>query len=324
MANSTVCSSVSGAFLRVLFLLILSTSAFAGRTHPRTGTMSPPIASDPALVWPNITGFVPDLDCPSLPGWPAERLAAEAAGPPSAIPAALHFVWVGGRPLPEKYCANLASFVSCLAPDAWSINLWTDGPLPPCLPGSVAVRNATRFIRADRGLAHALAARTNVGYKADLVRYALLAALGGVYSDIDATCLRSPAHAWRDPGGGGFVAWTGDPYWNLSNALEGFPVRSAIAAAVRACALAHAPTTPHTFIPYISGPSFFTTAVAQAVGAYKQEGGGSGQVAAAHNPHHGRHHHHVRLLPQPLFLTGQAVDGVPPFTVQTNDYNWKE
>jgi hypothetical protein len=346
------------------------------------------LPSDPAAVWPNITGYVPDLDCTALPGWPADALAAEAeagVGESATIPPALHFVWVGGRSaLPDKYCANLASFAACLAADpAWTINLWTDAPAPACVPAGVAVRNATAFIAgdaesaaADEGeaaphahhhhdpghpptttaLAAAMAARPNVGFKADLLRYALLARLGGVYSDIDATCLRSPAAAWRVRRAGGFVSWTGDPYNNLSNAAQGFPARSAVAAAVLACALAHSPTTPHTFIPYVSGPSFFTTAVAQAVGAHPLSGGGGGGKSAtvrhhapsatAHHPRHARHRHHlhpsgggggdgsstppssllssVRLFPQPLFLSGQAVDGVPPYTVQTNDYNWKE
>jgi hypothetical protein len=167
-----------------------------------------------------------------------------------------------------------------------------------------------------------------------------------VYSDIDATCLRSPARIWRGGGGGsgaGFVAWTGDPYWNLSNAVFGFPAGSPVAAAVRACALAHAPTTPHTFIPYVSGPSFFTTAVAQAVVTHPNSKGARSATASAGHPRpaRGRHRHNlvhgppapavaaaapaaVRLLPQALFLTGQAVDGVPPYTLQTNDYNWKE
>ena len=57
-----------------------------------------------------------------------------------------------------------------------------------------------------------------------------------------------------------FAAWTGDPYWNLSNAVIGFSSPSPLAAFLLACALAHAPATAHTFIPYISGPSSFTTA----------------------------------------------------------------
>jgi len=140
-------------------------------------------------------------------------------------------------------------------------------------------------------------------------------------------------HERRTP----FVAWTGEPYWNLSNAVFGFAARSPLASFVLACGLAHALTAgPHAFIPDIAGPSFFTTAVRQAVESSGVEERGSGHAhtrarARAHTPlvgHAAAAHHPspplVRLLPQPLFISGAAVGGVGPFTWQSNDYNWRE
>lgn len=135
-----------------------------------------------------------------------------------------------------------------------------------------------------------------------------------------------------------FVAWTGEPYWNLSNAAFGFPAAHPLAAFILACALAHAPVTPHAFIPFIAGPSFFTTAVKQGLasgwgGGVGGGGGGEAGEDGGHASHHrppgarARAHHPpslLRLLPQPLFIGGTAVGGVAPYTRQSNDYSWKE
>lgn len=132
-----------------------------------------------------------------------------------------------------------------------------------------------------------------------------------------------------------FATYTGDPYWNLSNAAFGFPPASPLAAFVLACALGHAPTTPHSFIPYIAGPSFFTTAVKQGVGSLGGGGGGVAPHRAHHHPFHPRDRPRaraavpplapsLRLLPQPLFIDGNAVAGEAPYTRHSNDYSWKE
>ena len=175
-----------------LFLPLLFTAAAAAAATPSTF---------PAPPWANLTGVVPGLDCPALVGPPpfARRPSPQPDPHPHLLPRALHFVWVGGRPLPPKYCANLASFAACLGGgEGWSIHLWMDGdaPAPACLPTGVAVRDAGALAAASPPLAAALAARPNLGYRADLVRYAVLADEGGIYSDIDAACLASPAEMW--------------------------------------------------------------------------------------------------------------------------------
>ena len=106
-------------------------------------------------------------------------------------------MWVGGKsPLLPKYCTNLATFVACLSGEGYTINLWTDAHAPTCMPAGITLRDASSFLAARPALAAAVAARPNVGYKADMMRYAVVAVYGGVYSDIDATCLLSPAAAW--------------------------------------------------------------------------------------------------------------------------------
>jgi hypothetical protein len=170
-------------FLLLLLLLLLSTAAASTHHHH-------------AALLANLTGVVPGLDCVAV----VKQAPPTTLPPATALPRALHFVWVGGRavrPLPPKYCANLATFVACLRGEGYTINLWTDAPPPPaCLPAGITLRDAPSFLAARPALAAALAARANVGYRADMLRYAVIAAEGGVYSDVDATCLRSPAAAW--------------------------------------------------------------------------------------------------------------------------------
>ena len=182
-----------------LLLLLLPAAAAAAAAAARCAHPHPATAA----ILANLTDVVPGLDCPALVGQPpAAPSSSSPSSLPPLLPRALHFVSVGGRsPLPPKYCPNLASFVACLAAEGYSIYLWTDAPVPACLPAGVTPRDPAALVAASPALAAALAARPNVGYRADLVRYAVLAAEGGVYSDVDATCLRSPAAAWWVLGG---------------------------------------------------------------------------------------------------------------------------
>jgi len=167
---------------KTLLLLLLSTAAASTHRHH-------------AALLANLTGVVPGLDCVAA----VKQAPPTTPQPATALPRALHFVWVGGRaarPLPPKYCANLATFVACLRGEGYTLNLWTDAPPPAYLPPGITLRDAPSFLVARPALAAALAARANVGYRADMLRYAVIAAEGGVYSDVDATCLRSPAAAW--------------------------------------------------------------------------------------------------------------------------------
>ena len=310
------CASFFLLLLRVCAAAVPRHRAHHCRIDSGVQMVTDNLASDPAIM-ANLTGTLPDLDCAALVGPPSLPFPCT-----SLLPRRLHFVWVGKKSLPAKYCENLISFVKCLGAEGYGISLWTDADtaaLPDCLPFSIIIRNATAFAEkeSDPILSAAMAANSNPGYKADLLRYAIVAAVGGVYSDIDSTCLRSPALAWQSS----FVTWSGEPWNNFSNAIFGFNRASPLAMFVLRCALAHAPYTNYTDIPSVSGPTFFTTAVKQATHSHGANPATEGKRAEASIVD--ADHHSLRLIPQSLFLAGLPVNNVAPFTVQTNDYNWR-
>jgi CelD/BcsL family acetyltransferase involved in cellulose biosynthesis len=87
------------------------------------------------------------------------------------IPRLLHWVWLGGEPLPEQRQRWLDGWLE-LHP-GWDHVLWTEKNLP-------ALVNAQQF-----ELAHSWA------QQADVARYELLYSYGGVYLDTDVECLSS-------------------------------------------------------------------------------------------------------------------------------------
>jgi FkbM family methyltransferase len=96
--------------------------------------------------------------------------ATTETGPALAIPRVFHRIWLGG-PLPERegrYGETWAEH----HPD-WELRLWHDGNLPPLV-------NQEQFDAAG-----------SPAQKADILRYELLLAHGGIYVDTDFECFRS-------------------------------------------------------------------------------------------------------------------------------------
>lgn len=159
--------NLGSVFNRLVVRVIVVTLAFGifamhashwpglGRTATGSLKLDP---SDDAKTWASLVGIVPGLDCKAItpPAPPAKAVS-------TTVPRLLHFVWIGGRPLPVKYCVNLATFVNCLAGDGYSIALWMDTPPPSCLPPKVVVRNSTALLATNKALNVTMAARTNVG-----------------------------------------------------------------------------------------------------------------------------------------------------------------
>jgi GR25 family glycosyltransferase involved in LPS biosynthesis len=87
------------------------------------------------------------------------------------IPKTLHFIWLGGQPLPANLRYNMQRWRD-LHP-TWEVQLWTEANIPP-------LRNAGRFA----------VART-LAQQSDIVRYEILLAHGGVYADLDFEPLRN-------------------------------------------------------------------------------------------------------------------------------------
>lgn len=86
------------------------------------------------------------------------------------IPKKLHWIWVGGAPMPQEY-ASYIERAQALHPD-WSCRIWRDEDLEG-------------FVTLDR-----IHEAATLAGKADIARYEVLAREGGVYLDCDMELLR--------------------------------------------------------------------------------------------------------------------------------------
>ena len=121
------------------------------------------------------------------------------------VPPVLHQIWVGSDPLPEQYAAYAETWQA--HHPGWEYRLWTDDNLP-------AMRNRDLYDRAAD-----LVPAANIGqFRADVLRYELLWAFGGVYVDVDFECLANIEHLIADAEA--FAAWEVQNTW-IANGLMG-------------------------------------------------------------------------------------------------------
>lgn len=119
------------------------------------------------------------------------------------IPKIFHRIWVGG-PMPDHLADYGATWEK--HHPGWEHRLWTDDNMP-------ALRNQHLYDQAET------IAPNNVGqFRADIARYELLGAHGGVYIDCDFECLR-PIDELLD-GVSCFAAWEETGRW-VNNAIMG-------------------------------------------------------------------------------------------------------
>lgn len=119
------------------------------------------------------------------------------------IPKVLHRIWVG-PPMPAHLAAYGESWVE--HHPGWEHVLWTEENLPP-------LRNQRVYDAAER------IAPRNVGQlRADVARYEILLAHGGVYVDADMECLR-PIDDLIE-GSSCFAGWEVQGTW-VNNAILG-------------------------------------------------------------------------------------------------------
>ena len=93
------------------------------------------------------------------------------------VPRVVHVTWKT-RDLPDWGAACVASWAA-LHP-RWTLRIWADADVDGLLE-----------VRGDEALRSAYAALPSGAARADLARYAILRAHGGVYCDLDVQCLRS-------------------------------------------------------------------------------------------------------------------------------------
>ena len=162
----------------------------------------------------------------------------------ATVPRVVHQIWIGGRPLPERFQASPRAWRE-LHPE-WTHRLWSDAEVEGLL--------------RERYPALEAAYRSyDIAQRADLARYAILHRHGGIYCDLDVIPVRSfeplLGHALvlpeTEPLGLSndlVLARPGHPF--LEELLEGLP------AAVRRW---DRPFVPHHFRVLLgSGPLYLT------------------------------------------------------------------
>ncbi len=97
----------------------------------------------------------------------------------NTIPKIIHQIWVGNKPIPEKYKQYMETWIA-FHPD-WEYRLWTDEDVD-----DFPWRNKDLFLQAE-----------NPGMKSDIWRYEIVNHYGGLYVDADMQACRSfePIHS---------------------------------------------------------------------------------------------------------------------------------
>ena len=188
-------------------------------------------------AWRNLTRVLAEGALP-------QRFSGYQREPILALPKTIHFIWIGS-PLPDKYRANVVSYVR--HNPTFAIHLWTDRETAPV--DGVTVQPITETVRIASDLYYA---EHNMGAKADIARYEIVHREGGIYCDIDSVALR-PFDETFDTA---FVPIELQTWKNVNNAIFGFPRGSTFLAFVLDC-LRH--TRSETMVERRTGPTFFTT-----------------------------------------------------------------
>lgn len=158
------------------------------------------------------------------------------------IPKIIHHIWVGG-PMPEHLRANCLAWAE-LHLD-WDFKLWTESEID-----EIGLQNRALYDQAEK-----IVPRDAVEqFRADIVRYEVLALFGGMYTDVDTRPLRNiePALAGHHE----FAAhedrtWVGNTYLA---AVPGHPIMQALVAGLPANVHRFRGKRPNK----LSGPQYLT------------------------------------------------------------------
>jgi len=113
------------------------------------------------------------------------NMAEKRERPAGEIPKVLHFIWLGPAPFPESSVANVRGWID--QHPGWKVRFWTDlGQSAPDDRMQVSVFDKfplqelkELYYRSD-----------NFGERSQILRFAVLLSVGGVYVDHDVTCIQ--------------------------------------------------------------------------------------------------------------------------------------
>lgn len=158
------------------------------------------------------------------------------------IPKIMHHIWVGA-PFPSHLSANIHAWAR-MHPD-WDFKLWTEREI-----SDIGLQNQALYDQAEKIVPRDALEQ----FRADIVRYELLALFGGVYVDVDTRPLRNiePALAGHHE----FAAredrtWIGNTY---VGAIPGHPIMRDIIAGMPANVHRFRGKRPNK----LSGPQYIT------------------------------------------------------------------
>lgn len=158
------------------------------------------------------------------------------------IPKIMHHIWIGD-PMPSHLVDNIDAWAN-MHPD-WDMKLWTEREID-----EIGLQNRALYDQAEK-----IVPRDAVEqFRADIVRYELLALFGGMYTDVDTRPLRNiePALAGHHE----FAAhedrtWVGNTYLA---AVPGHPIMHALIAGMPANVHRFRGKRPNK----LSGPQYLT------------------------------------------------------------------
>lgn len=97
------------------------------------------------------------------------------------IPKIMHHIWIGS-PMPLHLQANCLEWLDILGPHGWDFKLWTEHEID-----ELTLQNRALYDRAE-----SIVPRDAVEqFRADIARYEILYAFGGMYTDVDTVPLKN-------------------------------------------------------------------------------------------------------------------------------------
>lgn len=176
------------------------------------------------------------------------------------IPKRVHFIWIGSD-IPEKYVLNILR-IREHNPE-YEFNLWMDRAFDHAEHAfAIHLANFQTVVQIrDLPLIRNFdlySEETNLGARADILRYEIVYRFGGVYLDVDHESL-GPGSLHPDMQYA-FVQASGEPWCNTTNSDFGFAAGSDFMAYVIE-SLRDPRVRKQPEIPARTGPTFFTTCV---------------------------------------------------------------
>ena len=176
------------------------------------------------------------------------------------VPNIIHFIWIGSV-VPEKYVKNMQTY--CEKNPVYIIYFWHDYDVCESDMGELwgrknFVLKSLKKNNYDVNIRnkYIFENETNMGCKADIIRYEIVYQYGGIYADIDSVCITGFDGYFKMP----LLSYTDRQRWNnVQNAFFAFPKKYIFLDYLIQCLRwSYYDVTHKKDIPSIAGPTFVT------------------------------------------------------------------